>query len=353
MELGSEFNLSLSNLTIQENNVFAYLSRIATTWFFDCGRSAIKYCVGYLAKGDKVLLPEYICASVIDCFINQEVEFYCVNQDMTLDIDDIKSKITHNTKIVYLMHYFGVIQPPHVLAEMKTIRYQYNVVIFEDMTHGIFSKEKTIGDYVFSSIRKWCPVPGCGALSVVNNSLSIKEPNCAKSVNNYKAEGMILKDMFLKNILECNSIYRRIFEIAENEFYFQTKPQRMSDLSEFILRCFNPDQITQKRRKNFIYLEKSLKDIGLFPINKIQKGESPLAYVIRVKNRDEFRKFLSERKIYCAVHWPFDGICAENRENAIRYSETFISLPIDQRYSKDHMDYLIYTIFQYRGSLSL
>ena len=39
-----------------------------------------------------------------------------------------------------------------------------------------------------------------------------------------------------------------------------------------------------------------------------------------------------EHRIYCAVHWPFDGICGEEREQARKNGDELISLPIDQRY---------------------
>lgn len=43
MELGSEFNLSLSELTVKGNNIFTFLSEYNNVIYFDSGRSALRH----------------------------------------------------------------------------------------------------------------------------------------------------------------------------------------------------------------------------------------------------------------------------------------------------------------------
>jgi hypothetical protein len=50
------------------------------------------------------------------------------------------------------------------------------------------------------------------------------------------------------------------------------------------------------------------------------------------------------------VHWPFDGICEGIRKQAIQNAKELLSLPIDQRYSRDEMDYLTEMLQRFEGS---
>lgn len=101
MELGSEYNLSFADLTVKENNIFRYLSSYRHAYYFDSGRSALKHVVKSLAKDDEVLLPEFICESVTNCFEGAIVKFYKLHQDFTIDFEDLKSKCSSCTKIIF------------------------------------------------------------------------------------------------------------------------------------------------------------------------------------------------------------------------------------------------------------
>jgi hypothetical protein len=72
-----------------------------------------------------------------------------------------------------------------------------------------------------------------------------------------------------------------------------------------------------------------------------------------VPDRDDFRKYLMENSIYCAVHWPFDGLAREERPLAVSLSNNILSLPIDQRYGEKEMAYLANVIDAYKGRLKL
>ena len=49
-----------------------------------------------------------------------------------------------------------------------------------------------------------------------------------------------------------------------------------------------------------------------------------------MKGRDALRRRLMEHRIYCAVHWPFDGVQADERPLARKLAAQMLSLPIDQ-----------------------
>ena len=66
MELGGEFYLDLHTLSEKNHSVDAYLSG-EQPLYFDSGRSALRFAARSLRPGT-ILLPEYICDSVITAF---------------------------------------------------------------------------------------------------------------------------------------------------------------------------------------------------------------------------------------------------------------------------------------------
>mgnify|MGYP005783082175 CR=1 FL=1 len=348
MELGSEFNLSLSDLQITNTNCFSYIEKCGMeSMYVDSGRSAIKIVVEHLIPEGEILLPEFICESVIRCFSIDRVQFYRISDRFIIDVDDIKSKISKHTKAIFLMHYFGALQPGYVIDTIKKISRDYNLMIIEDVTHSLFSSPHTIGDLAVASIRKWMQIPHGGVL------LSPKKlfvPFVSQG-DNSKAYGMILKDMYLKDDYDCNAKYRSIFADSEEKLDCQENKYRMSDFTAFVMKCVDIDILIRRRKSNYNYLKEHLSLLGIEPAISMDDMSCPLAMPIRVPNRDQFRRYLIDNQIYCAVHWPSDGIREGERKTAVNNSQELISLPIDQRYTEEHMSYMVQIISRYGGEL--
>ncbi|MBQ9901995.1 MAG: DegT/DnrJ/EryC1/StrS family aminotransferase [Clostridia bacterium] len=354
MELGSEYSLSFSELTVQKDSIFEYVSEYGTVFRFDSGRSALKYIALHLKGDDQVLLPEFICESVADCFPAEQTRYYSLQPDFTVNTDDLGNKISPETRLILVMHYFGAVQPREKLTEIRRLADLHDCVIVEDTTHSIFSQSATIGDYMVCSIRKWLPIPRGGLLYYAGtgeNPLGTAPPRYPKSTDNRRANGMVLKDMFLREGLPYNADYRRIFAESEHLIDTQTDIRMMSDFAEFIASCVSTGRLKSRRRKNYDRLRDALSRHGLPPALSLGDCEIPLVFPLRVPNRDAFRSYLMDNRIYCAVHWPFDGVQPDARGFALKNAEELISLPIDQRYDERHMEYLAKVILQYEGDL--
>ena len=63
MEIGSNFDMDLSNVSCQKYHMKSYLEASREVVFYDSGRSALKALVNHLNKRC-VLLPAYICIMV-------------------------------------------------------------------------------------------------------------------------------------------------------------------------------------------------------------------------------------------------------------------------------------------------
>lgn len=346
MELGSEYNLTLSELNVTENNLFRYLAEYNCI-FTDSGRSALKLISAHVGE---ILLPEFICESVRNCFDMEKVVFYRIASDGQLDINDLKSKINNQTEAIYITHYFGALQCKESLREIREIANKKNILIIEDTTQSLFSASNTVGDYMIASVRKWMPIALGGVLYSRKALPDISKYK--KSTDNDRLYGMLLKELFLNGDLDCNATYRNIFAISEHSLDKKEEIELLSDLCRFVISCVDIEVMKKKRINNYEYVVKKLDKIGINPMCKLSNGDCPFVLPLRIPNRNQFRRYLMDNKIYCAVHWPFDNFRPEERNSAIVNADTLISLPIDQRYGVDEMEYLIKVIKAYEGVVS-
>ena len=127
MELGGEFYLDLHTLSEKNHSVDAYLSG-EQPLYFDSGRSALRFAARSLRPGT-ILLPEYICDSVITAFSGHALCFYRLTPSLEIDMDDLLSKLNGEVSAVFLMHYFGAVQPRAILEQLEAARLRYGFSI--------------------------------------------------------------------------------------------------------------------------------------------------------------------------------------------------------------------------------
>ncbi len=347
MELGSDFELDMSNLNQTQDNFFQYLT-LYNTVYMDSGRSAA-IALNRILKQGTILLPSYICGSVINVYKRQfRIKFYKINADFSVDIKDFEKKLDKNVTVVYITHYFGQLQDKVFINYLYESKKEYGFTIIEDTTHSIFTESKTVGDYCICSLRKWFPIMDGGVLYSDKEMNGISVENIPHKNPSDKLYAMILKHLYIEGKLDSNQLYRKIFIEEEKKLDTQEEIYQMSALSKSLMENFSISELKEKRKRNYHELVKALRKLG---INEILKKQEfvPLCCPVYVENRDEFRKYLIEHQVYCAVHWPLEGTELEGDEEMIHISESIISFPIDQRYGKQHMQYLGNLIEEYRG----
>ena len=234
MELGGEFYLDLNTLSKKKYSVEACLSG-EHPLYFDSGRSALRFAARSLRSGT-ILLPEYICDSVITAFSGHTLRFYRLTPSLEIDMDDLLSKLNGEVSAVFLMHYFGAVQPRAILKHLEAARLRYGFSIVEDTTHSVFSARRTIGDLCVCSLRKWFALPGGGAL--YGPALAEREDFSLlpRKTDERRACGMVCKSLFLDGTLDCNAEYLNIFHETEDALDAQTELYQISDFSRFLLR---------------------------------------------------------------------------------------------------------------------
>lgn len=337
MELGSEFNLNFQDLEKKKDNIFQYLKEYNCI-YTDSGRSALRILKEVIPKKGKILLPSYICDSVIDCFEDSRISYYNLNYNLEIVWQELDSILEQEIVAIFIMHYFGKIQNENILNKIKEKCRQYNVLIIEDTTHSIFSRVHTIGDYCICSLRKWFAIPDGGVLYSLNNLPEIRnmgKPNWSLE----KIQGMFLKTIYLEKGYSCNLWYRELFAEAEKKLECQKEICGISEMALILLSRYSVSEVIKKRRANYQQLEMKIRDCGILFWNEMP--ECPFVCPVIVENRDELRKYLIEQRIYCAVHWPITKKELTERKVVDYIAKHIISLPIDQRYGTEHIAYLV------------
>jgi dTDP-4-amino-4,6-dideoxygalactose transaminase len=129
-----------------------------------------------IAPSQKILLPAYIGWSpnegsgVFDPIKELEInyDFYRVNSDLSIDVEDINKKISSgNFSLVVLIHYFGY--PDKKITEIASIARDNGVFILEDEAHAMYSDLLggvcgRYGDAAILSLHKMLPVCSGGLL---------------------------------------------------------------------------------------------------------------------------------------------------------------------------------------------
>lgn len=347
MELGSNFGMDLSQIKYQEENIQRYLAD-ENVIYYDSGRSAIKDLISILKNG-KILLPSYLCKSVVSCFQDFMIEYYLVNEQFEINIESLESKLDEAVTAVYIMHYFGVLQKAEVLNRIKQRQQEFHYIIIEDTTHSFLTEKSTIGDYHICSLRKWFAIPDGGILYsrkpfMPDNTCRECNPNSARIL-----EAMLLKQMYIEKKANTNALYRRMFTQQEENLDRQESVYSISEISSVILECTNLNTVIRQRKRNWNYINKNLRNPYVLPVFcEIGDDTVPFAFLIKTESKDMFRDYMAENKIYCAFHWPVETEEQQKIPENQKLQKHILSLPIDQRYGQEEMEYMVRVINSYR-----
>ncbi len=150
--------------------------------FFNSARHGFELLIKAVMKNqsDIILMPGYIGESakegsgVFDPIRDTKVkyEFYKIHADLSVDMEDIKSKMDNpNIKAILLIHWFGF--PQKCVFELKELCDKKDVVLIEDCAHtinGYYKGRKlgSIGDYALFSIHKILTTENGGMLQINN-----------------------------------------------------------------------------------------------------------------------------------------------------------------------------------------
>lgn len=326
--------------------------------YFDTGRSALRYLLHHL-KGERkrVLLPQYICESVIIPFkeVMEISAFYPVTSKFEIE-QDVFEKYVQEFKpdIVFVQSYFGFDTLNGIQDYLNKIR-EEGIVVIEDITHSIFSCNwADCFDYKIGSLRKWCSIPDGGVLVCCNKSRHdclLKEELQENTLYiRMRLEAQKQKRAYLSEEgSEAEALKGRfiaLFDKSEELLNRQEAYFTMSGYTRERIKSIQWEEVTRRRRENYGFIGAYIHDVpDIEPVGLQLKPDTvPLYYPIYVKDnkRNAIRLKMKQYNIMLPVIWPLPSELQNKLDFPVREMyDNILAIPCDQRYAQEDMELII------------
>jgi len=293
-----------------------------------------------LKANSEVIMPAMTYASTFYAILNAGLKpvLVDINQnDPLININEIKKKITNRTKVILPVHLYGSVVD---IPKLKKIINRRKIYIIDDcaQAHGAFyNKNKRVGGYNISNISTFSLYPG-------------------KNLGAYGDAGIITTNnySYYKKILKMKNIG------AEHKFNHETIGfnNRLDTVQAAILihKLERLDYLNKKRATlSKIYFQNinnpNIKFIDYAPYSVYHQ------FVIKVKNRKKFLKYMNRNKIEVGLHYPHTinqmKFYKKNFKkvkfiNAEKLASQCVSLPIDPMLNKKEINLIVQKINNFR-----
>lgn len=331
--IGGEFDVDLQSLKYcHSGNVC-----LEGLYKYSSGRSALYYILLDVKKRNnisKILLPDYLCSSVVIAAekVGVEVVFYPLNDKLELD-EKLFANLYEEKSAVLLINYFGLQNLQIQVAYVRSLN--KDAIIIEDDVQGFyeFHKELIGVDYKFTSLRKTFACPDGGLVKTEN---LLPEVNTVNNFHQYKLAGSILKSLRKPEFYD-DAVYLSMFEKGESMIDDEIA-EGMSDMAVDIITKTDIDRLAYIRRRNAKFICDGLGSLGLNTILPVTEDKIPLFVPIYLEDRNKVRKYMFQHKCFCPVHWPHEGM---NVKKGAEMAEHELSIIVDQRYTNADMEYIL------------
>ena len=302
------------------------------------GTDALEIAINSLniKKESEIIVPVNTWISTAEAVVNNNYKLvFCdINsEDYTINLNDLKKKITKKTKAIIPVHLYG--NPANIFGIKKIIK-KKNINIIEDcaQAHGSKLKNKHVGTFGDAGTFSFFPGKNLGGFgdggAIVTNSKKIAE-----------------------YCLRC----RGHGALKKYDHKFSGRNSRLDTIQAGVLniKLKNYNNVIKKRNQLAkIYFEglKNINDLELYKLSKNNKY-SFHQFVIKTKRRDQLRSFLIKNKIDTMVHYPYmlnelkffpKGSKLINSKNL---GKKILSLPISEEHTKKEIYFVINKIKEF------
>lgn len=352
--------------------------------YVSAGRAAIAIALEHagIGEGDEVLVPAYHCESMIAPVehVRATPVYYRMQPDTHVDIRDLESKVSTNTKAILATHYFGF---PQLMLELRTLCDQLGLLLIEDCAHAFFGSAGgralgTFGDYAVGSAMKFFPVFDGGLLvsssrdlsnvDLFNPPLTLELKALVSSVEYAMRYGRIrllsfplkvgiaLKDLIWHAAKRAmGEKLNKSLAPASSEGGYALETQwimaRMSRVSRFLLKKTDVQRICDGRRHNYLKIIDALAGApGITPLfPELPAGTVPLVVPMIVQHPFEvFPKLkFAGVPIWRFGEYLYPGITTEVCENTIFLSDHVFQFPCHPELTDDEIHWMVDTIKQH------
>ena len=320
-EIGGYFELELP----EGNPNFLHSDGV----LLNSGRHALEFILmSFKEKPRKVWLPGYTCETILQPFERLGIN-YCTY--------DISENLEMGTQVnpelgeyIIANNYFGI--KDAYMAELSQ-RYGNKLIIDQSQAWYANPEENT---YSFYSPRKFFGLPDGGVAT------GVQGPNADYFPTDHSSErfGHLLK----RHEKEAHEGYS---EFKANSLVLSSiGVQKMSPLTRRLLSIIDMEAVKNKRLENFSILAKELATINSFQVPEIGSFECPMVYPFRCE-LPGLRNYLIENKVFVATYWPNILNSDKVDSSEKKLSSCLLPLPVDQRYGKQEMKFIISLIFEF------
>ena len=281
-----------------------------------------------------------------------EPRFYRIRRDLSVDLDDLVSRLDDRTGVLYITHFCGFPAPIH---EARRLADERGLVLVEDCALACFSRMPTgeplgsTGDLSVFCLYKSLPVPHGGVL------VSPRLPPPPRDKARMVATGSHLGGSLLRRWEMDGGVGARIRSAARAAFRLVPAKTRTpvglqhlqpfelelgaSRLLDWILPNLPYDAIVARRRRNYRRLAEAV-GYERVPTGELPDGTCPLFLPVRVRNRDRVLEALAARGVEAIDLWREGFESAGEFPDAAALRREVIELPCHQDLDDDAIDFV-------------
>lgn len=281
-----------------------------------------------IGKGDEVIVPSMTFAASIQAITQTgAIPVFCeVNEDdLNVNIDDIRKRVTSRTKAILPVHYCG---KPVDMDSLLEIGKKKNIRIVEDAAHAIgsFYKGKKIGSFGDAACFSFDPIKNvtCGE----GGAVVLSDDEIAEKIRRKRILG-IDKDTWHRYRNERSWFY----EVVEQGYRYH-----MSNINAAIgiEQMKKLDGFIKRKREITVRFDKEFSSVkGLKVLTNDHENAAQFCYIVRVPGkRDKLMEFLKTKNVGSGVHYipnhiqPFFKKFAVKLPVTEKLGEEIITLPL-------------------------
>lgn len=350
--------------SIDSEDTFEEAPRVQNTethTYYASGREPELAVAERISGGNKtVLVPYFTCNTVFQPFLEKgwKLVHYKVNRELHLDTADVEALYeAHRPSLAIFMEYSGMDLTAEELRTIGKLK-QRGCVTMVDRTQNIYStaRAKEI-DFYYGSLRKWYCFPD-GAYLEKNGDIPLPPAPPEGEYNDVYAtlRGMT---MFANGQVRENKImqYGILSDACSKlaAMYVCTQPVRLRNMSEYSKAVYLREQAhdreyARQRMENFQYIFHRISSFThVRPVcpDRDRFTSAPMCFHVYAQDRAKLARYLSAHNIETQLLWTKSRIFDVPDEQTEYIFQHILSLPCDQRYSREDMETLCNVLESY------
>lgn len=287
--------------------------------------------LGKVKRNDEVLVPANTYIASILAISEAGLKPVLVEPDESsynLSIENIKSQITANTRVILPVHLYGLISP---MDEIMNFARDNNLLVLEDsaQAHGASINGRKAGSWGDAAGFSFYPGKNLGALGDAG-AITTNDTELADTVSYLRNYGSKVK-------------YKHDFKGVNS---------RLDEIQAAFLNVklnYLDEDIRIRRNIANRYLKEIKNELIILPTITCEEHHVWHLFVIRTKNRDELQRYLTDNDIQTVIHYPTPPhrqlAYKELKELSFPLSEELhrevISIPMDPTLTEEQVSYVI------------